>query len=207
VQERRPLVMMEKTFLWLKKRLLYISGGFCLVLLALFLVTVGLSADKPLAVFFFNLKNDGFGNEAGAIGALFCGTLTAATVVLLLTQIYEQRLALDRQMENATLQARLTANSAMVEAQNHKIAEAKAIIELLLKGEDVPLERQPAPSRRELFESYAASLKKMIKEPEHHALAVEQLEQWRSSAEQRDDAIESLEQLSRDATRSAAGFV
>lgn len=159
------------------------------------LVFVGFAFLAAIATIVFLIDNEG--NRAEATAGLAAALAALATFLIMFRQIVDQQNVL-------RLQTRLMCTTALVEAENSKIAEAKAIIETLWKGEDIPLRHQEVPSQTDVFDQLEKQLETMISDIELRASAREQLRKWKKAAASRADAIDSLESISREARRQVS---
>jgi len=150
-------------------------------------------------------EGDGGSNSVAFSSALaqFAGTLATlagaaaalATFFMMRGEIVAQRGVLEQQIQNADTQTALMAHTALVDAANSKIAEAKAIIETLWKGADVPIVRQAVANQSNVFKDLKEQVKRMIPDQAHRASAIEQIEIWEGAVKDRDRAIKKLEAM------------
>jgi hypothetical protein len=156
------------------------------ILAVMAVVSIALAAD-----YVFRKEDGNLGEAMAGLAAAFAAL---STLLIMFRQIMDQQVAL-------SLQTRLMGATALVEAENSKIAEAKAIIETLWRGEDVPLRQQEMPIQYDIFDQLERQLEIMISDAQQRACAVQQLRAWKKAAQSRATAIGNLEALSREASR------
>ena len=112
--------------------------------------------------------------------------LAGAALLITIYDMREQRRQLQRQVE-------LQAATAVIEAQLQRIADAKAIIETILRDSDVPLRDQAFMTGENVFDALVEALPQRLPEDLRDE-AKKQFKVWETAAVKRDKVLAKLDE-------------
>lgn len=127
-----------------------------------------------------NKDNNGALSQLSGAAATLAGSLAAlAAVAALRAEVLGQRRVLDRQMKVMDHQATLLAETAALEAHSSTISTAKALVETMMKWEELPLGAWTLPAKLEDIEAHLRQqICESIENPAQRDLAIHELNRW-----------------------------